>query len=260
MARKLAPDKWLFAATIGLALFGVVMVYSASAVLAQKENGSQFHYVIKQGIFTGIGLLVMLAAMQFDYNKLRDRRIVFGLLAVTIVLLVAVFAFPAVNGAQRWIKFKGFSIQPSEVSKFALALFLAYFLERRAGEEQRFWRTFVPCGFATALLAALIVIEPDFGTAMMLAVIFVVVIYTAGARVAHLAKERGWRVVNLDATVMLERPRLRRYVQEMRERLAQTLNVEPSCVSVKAKTNEGLGFIGRGEGLAVIAVVVLEAR
>ncbi|MDQ5844449.1 MAG: FtsW/RodA/SpoVE family cell cycle protein, partial [Acidobacteriota bacterium] len=71
MAKKLYPDKWLFAATIGLALFGVVMVYSASAVMAQRETGSQFHYVIKQGVWTGIGLIVMLAAMQFDYNRLR---------------------------------------------------------------------------------------------------------------------------------------------------------------------------------------------
>ncbi|MCA1554957.1 MAG: FtsW/RodA/SpoVE family cell cycle protein, partial [Chloroflexi bacterium] len=61
MARKLYPDKWLFAATVGLALFGVVMVYSASAVMAQRDNGSQFHYVIKQGIWTVLGFIVMLA-------------------------------------------------------------------------------------------------------------------------------------------------------------------------------------------------------
>src|SRR5919106_3680033 len=107
MAKKLYPDKWLFAATVGLALFGVVMVYSASAVMALRDNGSQYHYVIKQGIWTGIGFIAMLAAMQFDYNRLRDRRIVYGLLLLTVLLLMAVFAFPAVNGAQRWIKLKG---------------------------------------------------------------------------------------------------------------------------------------------------------
>ena len=80
MAKKLHPDKWLFAATIGLALFGVVMVYSASAVMAMRETGNQFHYVIKQGIWTGIGFIAMVVAMQFDYNRLRDRRIVYGLL------------------------------------------------------------------------------------------------------------------------------------------------------------------------------------
>ena len=80
MARKLAPDKWLFAATTGLALFGVVMVYSASAVIAQKENGNQFHYVLKQGVWVAIGFFVMLLAMQFNYQQLKNRRIVYGAL------------------------------------------------------------------------------------------------------------------------------------------------------------------------------------
>src|SRR5688572_17558330 len=99
MAKKLYPDKWLFAATVGLALFGVVMVYSASAVMALRDNGSQFHYVIKQGIWTCIGFIAMLAAMQVDYSRLRDRRIVYGLLGLTVMLLVAVFAFSPINGA-----------------------------------------------------------------------------------------------------------------------------------------------------------------
>src|SRR2546421_8432047 len=121
MARKLHPDKWLFAATVGLALFGVVMVYSASAVMAQRENGSQFYYVIKQGIWTIIGFVVMLGAMQFDYGRLRDRRIVYGVLFLTAIALLAVFAFPRINGAHRWIRFSKFSIQSSEISKLSLA-------------------------------------------------------------------------------------------------------------------------------------------
>jgi cell division protein FtsW len=162
MARKLAPDKWLFAATVGLALFGVVMVYSASAIIAQRENGSQFYYVIKQGVWVAIGFVVMLLAMQFNYQQLKSRRIVYGLLVLTTLMLLAVFAFGKVNGAHRWIKFDHFSVQPSEISKLTLAVFLAYFLEKRAGEEGDFWRTFVPCGLAAAWLAVLVVVEPDF--------------------------------------------------------------------------------------------------
>ncbi len=94
MAKKLYPDKWLFAATVGLALFGVVMVYSASAMLAISEKHGQFFYVKKQALWTAIGLVAMVVAMQFDYNRLRDRRIVYGLLLLTTMLLVAVFAFP----------------------------------------------------------------------------------------------------------------------------------------------------------------------
>jgi cell division protein FtsW len=186
MAKKLYPDKWLFAATIGLALFGVVMVYSASAVLAQSEHHGSFYYVIKQSVWTALGLAAMFFMMQFDYNRLRDRRIVYGLLLVTGLMLLVVFGFSPINGARRWLKFRGLSIQPSEISKLALAIFLAYFLEKQTGEERDFWRTFIPCGAVTAVLAALIVVEPDFGTSMMLAVMFVVVIYAAGARLLHL--------------------------------------------------------------------------
>jgi cell division protein FtsW len=186
MARKLQADKWLFAATAGLALFGIVMVYSASAVMAQEENGNQYYYVIKQGIFTAVGFIAMLVMMQFDYQRLRDKRIVYGLLGLTGILLLAVFAFPRINGAHRWIRLAGFSLQPSELSKLALAIFLAYFLEKRAGEEGSLWRTFVPCVAVTGVMAALVLKEPDLGTAMMLAVICVVICFTAGARLLHL--------------------------------------------------------------------------
>src|ERR1043165_5529905 len=160
MARKLAPDKWLFAATIGLALFCVVIVYRASAGIAQKENGNQFYYVIKQGAWVAIGLVVMLVKMQFNYQQLKNRRIVYTLLVLCTLGLIAVFGFSSINGAHRWIKLPGVSMQPSEISKLALIIFLAYFLEKRAGEEGDFWRTFVPCGIVTGWLAALVVIEP----------------------------------------------------------------------------------------------------
>src|SRR5688572_33250186 len=90
MARKLAPDKWLFAATVALALFGVVMVYSASAFVAQEENGNQFYYVIKQGVSVAIGFIVMLLAMQFNYQLLKNWRVVYGLLVLCTIGLIGV--------------------------------------------------------------------------------------------------------------------------------------------------------------------------
>jgi cell division protein FtsW len=186
MARKLQADEWLFAAAAGLALFGVVMVYSASADISFQQFGSQYYYVKRQAMWTIAGLIAMLAASQVDYRILSRRYVVAGLLALTVVLLVAVFAFPPVNGARRWIKLGGASFQPSEFSKIVLAIFLARLLERRAGEEGLFWRTFVPCLAVTGLLAALVAKEPDLGTAMMLGVVCLVMLFVAGARLAHL--------------------------------------------------------------------------
>src|SRR5690349_5698808 len=212
MAKKLAPDKWLFAATVGLALFGVVMVYSASAMIAQRENNNQFYYVLKQGAWVGIGLIVMLLTMQFNYQQLKTRRVVYGLLFISTVTLMSVFAFRSVNGAHRWVKLSWFSIQPSEVAKLALVIFLAYFLEKRAGEEGDFWRTFVPCAFVTCWLAGLIVIEPDLGTALMLALVFTVVIYTSGARLFHLGLAAAPALVGVGGLLLFVPWRLKRMV------------------------------------------------
>jgi 2-C-methyl-D-erythritol 2,4-cyclodiphosphate synthase len=77
------------------------------------------------------------------------------------------------------------------------------------------------------------------------------------ARVNWLAQERGFRIVNVDATVILEHPRLRGYISAMREKLSETLDIEGGCVSVKAKTGEGIDAVGRGEAVTVQAVVLL---
>jgi cell division protein FtsW len=245
MAKKLHPDKWLFAATIGLALFGVVMVYSASAVMAQRENGSQFYYVIKQGVWTGIGLVVMLFAMQFDYVRLKDRRIVYGLLLITTFMLVAVFAFPSINGARRWIRLKGFSIQPSELAKLSLAIFLAYFLEKRADQIKSFWRTFVPSAFVTGTLAVLIVAEPDLGTAMMLAIVFGVLIYTAGARLLHLGLVTLPALVGLAGLLIFVPFRMRRmimFLDPWADPQGSGFQVVQSLIAIGSGGSNGLGF------------------
>jgi 2-C-methyl-D-erythritol 2,4-cyclodiphosphate synthase len=78
------------------------------------------------------------------------------------------------------------------------------------------------------------------------------------AQVCSLSRERGYRLVNVDATIMLERPKLREHILKMRESLAQTLQVECSCVSVKAKTGEGLDAVGRGEAVTAQAIVLLQ--
>ncbi|HTG88058.1 MAG TPA: putative lipid II flippase FtsW [Pyrinomonadaceae bacterium] len=245
MARKLAPDKWLFAATVGLALFGVVMVYSASAVIAQQENQNQFHYVIKQGVWVGIGFGVMLLMMQFNYQLLKNRRLVYGLLFVCSIALMSVFAFGAVNGAHRWIKLPGFSLQPSEVSKLALIIFLAYVLEKRAGEEGDFFRTFLPCGVVTAWLAALVVIEPDFGTAMMLALIFTAVIYTAGARVLHLAMAAAPALIVAAGLLIFVPFRMKRlivFLDPWADQQGAGFQVVQSLIAIGSGGANGLGF------------------
>ncbi len=247
MAKKLQADEWLFASAIALALFGVIMVYSASAVLAASEpNHTQYHYVVRQGIWTAAGLIAMLAAMRFDYRLLRRPVVAYGLVGLTVVLLVGVFAFSPVNGARRWIKIPGgFSIQPSEMAKLALAIFLARFLERHAGDEGSFKRVFVPCMLVTGALALLVVKEPDLGTAMILAVICVSILLTAGARLKHLALAGAPALAGLAGLLIFVPFRLKRmlvFLDPWSDPQGAGYQVVQSLLAVGSGGVHGLGF------------------
>ncbi len=245
MSRKLQVDEWLFAATVGLALFGVVMVYSASAVIAANQNGNQFHYVIRQGIWTMLGLAAMFVAMRIDYRILRDARVVFPLLGITIVLLLAVFGFSPTNGARRWIKLKSLRVQPSELAKLSLVIFLARFLERRAGEEKSFTRTFMPCAGIVSLLVILVVAEPDLGTAMMLAVVWAVMLYTAGASLVHLGLAAAPALLGLAALLLFVPWRLARmvtFLDPWADPQGAGYQVVQSLIAIGSGGVDGLGF------------------
>jgi cell division protein FtsW len=193
MAKKLRIDWFLFAIAAGLALFGAVMVYSASAMISLREtandpNGAtQFQYFFKQFGFTLAGLFVMYLTSRIDYRIWQNKYVVFGILGVTVVLLFSVFGFPAINGARRWIRVPGFSFQPSELAKIALPIFLAWFLTKNEETVGSFKETVLPCLAVLAFLGGLIIVEPDLGTTIVLCAIFAAVYFAAGARILHFA-------------------------------------------------------------------------
>jgi len=245
MGQKLQVDRWLFAATAGLALFGVVMVYSASALIAQGEGHNQFFYVIKQSVWTIIGFVVMLVAMQFDYHYLRRWWVVYPLFFFTVFLLMSVFAFNPINGARRWIRLRGMSIQPSELAKLSLVVFLAYFLERRAGEERFFWKTFLPCLFMAGVFAALIAREPDLGTAVMLMITCFAVCFGAGVRVRNLVIGATPALVGAVAMLVLtpfRRGRMAAFIDPWANQQGAGYQAVQSLIAVGSGGPHGLGF------------------
>ena len=189
MTKQLRIDWFLFVIAASLALFGAVMVYSASAMIALKETegASQFTYFYKQFGFTLIGLMVMYATSKIDYQWYQDRTIVYGILAITAILLLMVFGFPPINGARRWIRFPGVSFQPSEIAKIALPIFLAYFLTKNEKLIGDLKETVLPCALVLSGFGALIMFEPDLGTTIVLCAIFIAVYFAAGAKILHLA-------------------------------------------------------------------------
>src|SRR5579872_7182493 len=131
MAKRVSVDRWLFGATLLLVLLGLVMVFSASAVMANDRFGSPYTFVLRQVGWACGGVLVMLALMRVDYRRYKHPAVVFTLLGVTMVMLVAVFFLDRSHNTHRWIRLGMLSFQPSELAKPALILFLAYFLETR---------------------------------------------------------------------------------------------------------------------------------
>ena len=179
MAKKLAFDKVLFTTVALLLSFGLVMVYSASAALAREQSVAFNPFLVKQAVAAGLGLVIMIWLMALDYRTLRRPAVVYSLLLTVLALLVLVLFAPERNATHRWFMVAGFSFQPSETAKLALIPFLAYLIEKK--EEQVNQASFlVPAGLFTGLLAALILIEPDMGTAVLLSATAFLMVFLAG--------------------------------------------------------------------------------
>lgn len=177
MPQKLAFDKALFTTVVLLMSFGLVMVYSASAAFA--EAGGINHFLVKQSVAAGLGLVLMAWLMHVDYRRLRNPLVVYALLGGILVLLVGVLFAPQLNGTRRWFFVGGISVQPSELAKLALIPFLAYQIEKK-GEQVNQASFLVPVGLFTALVAGLILLEPDMGTAVLLGATAFLMIFLAG--------------------------------------------------------------------------------
>lgn len=212
MEREHRTDWFMFCIAAGLALFGTMMVYSASAMIAHRETqgATQYTYFYKQLGFTVAGIMLMLVISQIDYRRFQAPVVVYGLLGITVLGLISVFGFGEINGAQRWIRFGTFSIQPSEIAKIALPLFLAYFLVKNEGRVSDLRSTVIPCLGVLGLLSVLIVLEPDLGTAIVLAVIFGAVYFSAGAKVVHVAAVGGVMVALAGVMVLIAPWRMER--------------------------------------------------
>ncbi len=188
MNKKLRTDWLMFAVAAGLAVFGSIMVYSASAMISLKETGgeTQFTYFYKQFGFTILGLIAMFVVSKINYHRYENKTVAYGILAITAILLMAVFGYPSINGARRWIRFPGASFQPSEIAKIALPVFLAYYLTKNEDLIGDLKQTVLPCAAALMILGALILGEPDLGTTMVLCAVFITVYFAAGAKWLHI--------------------------------------------------------------------------
>src|SRR5918993_656292 len=165
MARKLKSDKVLFTATLLLVCVSIVMVYSASALVALERFDQANLFLTKQAMWAVLGLAVLAIAMRVDYRTYKNDHFIWAVLAVVTLLLVGVFFSAPVNGTRRWFNVGGLGIQPSELAKIAMVLFAAMVLERRMHRIDEFSYSLLPIAIVVGVLVGLIVLQPDFGTA-----------------------------------------------------------------------------------------------
>jgi cell division protein FtsW len=185
MARQLQADKLLFGTVVILLLFGLIMVFSASAVIAQERFDSSYHFLFRQGFWAIIGLGLMMIMMNVDYRSLAKPTFIFPALAVQVLLLVVALIQTPVHNTHRWVHAGAVMVQPSEMSKVIVVIFLAYFLEMRKGEIEDWKRTLLPIGLVIGTDALLILKEPDFGTTMALFMIVAAMLFVAGLRLVY---------------------------------------------------------------------------
>lgn len=180
MAKRVGVDKWLFGTVILLVLFGLVCVFSASAVMAKATTGSPYTYVIRQAVWAGLGILALFGLMRIDYRSYNNPKLIFPLMAVTGVLLMVVFVMSGMNGAHRWVRIASVTLQPSELAKPVIVLFLAWFLQTRIHAIDSVKETLLPAVIPPLLYILLILKEPDLGTALVCAAVLMLMLYLAG--------------------------------------------------------------------------------
>jgi cell division protein FtsW len=179
-------DVSLAATLVGLIAFGVVMVYSASAVYASNTLGNGYHFVVRQSIFAAVALLVLAVFARIDLQWLRRSTYPALLLAVLLMVAVALGLGRSAGGASRWIVIGPFNVQPAELAKLAMILWLAHSLAKKAHRIRSFSIGFLPHVIVAGLLMLLCLAQPDFGSAVMIGLLTFVVLFAAGARAGYL--------------------------------------------------------------------------
>jgi cell division protein FtsW len=184
MAMRVGVDKWLFGTVLLLVLFGLVMVFSASAVMAQEDRGSPYAYLAKQALWVALGMVALFALMQVDYKRYNNYPVVAAAVGLTTMLLVGVFAMHDSHHTHRWFRFGPlFTFQPSELATPVLVLFLAYFLQTRIHAMDDWKGTILKASLPPLVFIALILKEPDLGTGLVCAAVTMAMLYLAGMQV-----------------------------------------------------------------------------
>ncbi len=251
MAKRVSVDRWMFTVTTLLVFIGLVMIFSASAVMAKERFGSAYEFLIKQLIWAVAGLAVMLIAMKIDYKRLQHPALVLTLLGFTTLFLISVFFLDRAHGTHRWFHLGPVSFQPSELAKPALILFLAWFLKDKTLDNKSatlddLRNTLIPALVPTFVFLCLIVFQPDLGTAIACAGITACILFVAGLRLRYFGYAFAASLLPLYFLIFhvsYRRDRILAFLNPYADPLGRGFNILQSLIAVATGGITGQGLM-----------------
>jgi cell division protein FtsW len=244
MARKLKSDKLLFTAMLLLVCASVVMVYSASAVIAMERYHQPNLFLFKQATWVLLGLAVMPIVMRIDYRNYRQPIVIWTALGLVVFALVGVLFGPRINGARRWFGVAGVGVQPSELAKIAVIFFVAAILERRMERIDDLKYSLLPIAVVVGGVVGLVLLQPDLGTALSILIIASAMVFAAGINYRYIV---GLVLVSLPAAYIVlvsadyRRRRMMVFLNPWEDPLGDGFQVIQSLIAVGTG-----GIFGRG--------------
>ena len=234
MAKRVGVDKWIFFTTLLLVVVGLVMVFSASAIVAEERYHSPYSMLIRQALWAVAGIGAMIVLSRVDHTRYNTPKFIFPALAITTMLLVVVLFFRDSHHTHRWIRFGSISFQPSEIAKPVIILFLAWFLAPRL-DQIRDWRnTLLKAALMPVVFMLLIVKQPDLGTALVVGGVSAMLLLLAFAAAAPpLAALLFW--------VPWRRARMLAFANPSADPMGAGFHINQSLIAVGTG-----GFMGRG--------------
>lgn len=182
-------DTMLLVVILVLLVASVVMVYSSSSVVALTSYDDAAFFMKRQLLWAFLGLIAMAVMMRVDHRLFRDQRVVLALIVVSLALLIATLV-PGigreVNGSRRWLRFGLISFQPSELAKFAVVVYLSYFIAQKGSRIRDFMNGLVPAYLVCAIFLLVAMRQPDFGAALTIAAVACILLFAGGAKITHL--------------------------------------------------------------------------
>ena len=236
MAQRLKTDWILFATVLTMVSFGLVMLYSASSIMADLRYGSPWHFVARQAIWAVVALLAMMALKRTSYRKFRNPAVAFTAIGLALLLLGVVYL---ADGSQhRWLRLGPMSLQPSELAKPALVIFLAFFVTWRARAINNPRYTLVPASLAVGLVILAVVVA-DLGTAVVLGGTAAIVFFVAGLEPRYCALVGAVAAIGVALFVVAKPYRLGRVVKFFDPEFKIVSRIDPQG-RIKARLEKSL--------------------